>query len=220
MCEHTSKEQDNTTRLLNEISALPQPWLGINSLGHELLQLKNDPEFWLALAACADGDFAKMDEWQQARKPEREKSIAVLGHMPELGPFLIHVRDTLHSIARLRSFPLERPDIELRCCLPTDEVVKGANGILEVKPYVGARQLEGQFRDFLNGLDSRRLRECQTCNGVFWARRTDRRYCSEACGNRLRVKKWSENPDNREKAKRRRQQRRAETKGRRDDERL
>jgi len=42
----------------------------------------------------------------------------------------------------------------------------------------------------LDDLDLRRIRECASCKGLFWARRSDQVACHKDCANRIRVSRF------------------------------
>jgi|ERR1035437_1332740 predicted RNA-binding Zn ribbon-like protein len=50
-------------------------------------------------------------------------------------------------------------------------------------------RLEEIYR-LLNGLELSRIRECQSCNRLFWAKRSDRTGCGKVCANRVRFKRF------------------------------
>ena len=49
------------------------------------------------------------------------------------------------------------------------------------------------FADAVQGVEAKRIRECQACSRIFWAGRITQKGCSPACANRIRVDKWRKN---------------------------
>jgi hypothetical protein len=48
------------------------------------------------------------------------------------------------------------------------------------------------FSDAIDGIDVRRIRLCEVCENLFWAKRLDQVFCSKACSGLQRVQRWRE----------------------------
>lgn len=85
----------------------------------------------------------------------------------------------------------------------TREVVVSVKGTLipttyniEIDPH-GQAQTKTNITvslvdEALKGVDATRVRECQICNKIFWAGRTNQHCCSKNCAHVLRTRRWRE----------------------------
>lgn len=48
------------------------------------------------------------------------------------------------------------------------------------------------FADVIDGADVRRIRLCEVCENLFWAKRLDQVFCSKACSGLQRIQRWRE----------------------------
>jgi hypothetical protein len=55
-----------------------------------------------------------------------------------------------------------------------------------------ARFQKGLFADAIDGVDTRRIRLCNVCEQLFWAKRLDQVFCSKACSGLKRIHRWRE----------------------------
>lgn len=60
----------------------------------------------------------------------------------------------------------------------------------------------GQILGTLQGVEARRIKECPTCQKIFWAGRFDQPCCSKRCGGALRTRRWRQRYPERYKLRR------------------
>lgn len=105
--------------------------------------------------------------------------------------------DVFHQLARLQG-PGEVFN------LPTtpgsqQKVVLDAQNRLQIEPvYPLFAKLWQDFCEALQDLDVSRIRECQICLNLFWARRSDQVACDRVCANRLRVQRFNKKQQERQ----------------------
>jgi len=85
--------------------------------------------------------------------------------------------------------PIQPYDIELPDPPSYQRLTFKADGTGVIVESPLRARVEEIYR-LLNGLDLSRIRECQSCHRLFWARRSDRTGCGKVCANRLRSKRF------------------------------
>jgi hypothetical protein len=85
--------------------------------------------------------------------------------------------------------PIQPDDIELPDQPSFRRLTFKADGTGVILESPSRARLEEIYR-LLNGLELSRIRECQSCNRLFWAKRSDRTGCGKVCANRIRFKRF------------------------------
>lgn len=71
-----------------------------------------------------------------------------------------------------------------------------------VDPEGKVRISKDLFTEAVEGVEARRIRECEVCNRIFWAGRLDQWCCSPRCARVLRTRRWRANYQDKYKLKR------------------
>ncbi len=111
---------------------------------------------------------------------ETKRYLEAMAHMVDAYSFIRETRNNLRKIAKLRNrFDRAHKDVALwrsPMAIPA-EVSIDMHGMISVTISPLGRALEG--------VDSDRIRECESCDAIYWAGRLDARTCSTKCTNLL-----------------------------------
>lgn len=89
-------------------------------------------------------------------------------------------RDFLSIVYSLKGFQEYRFDKE-KMPFPTRHCLQGTAVIFDVDEKARIDFQNGPLTGVLQGVDARRLRQCDVCQKVFWAYRLNQKWCSTTC---------------------------------------
>lgn len=147
----------------------------------------------LSLANAELGSAGDLDLWLRTSGDTAEHAGELSLRLAEFGDLRACLRELLSSAAEGRPLPADAVERLNDASARIPRVARLAGGEVTQVP-VGAgptplalARIAWSAMDILGGPDRERLRRCGACGRFFAATRTDRVWCSDRCGNRIRV---------------------------------
>ena len=140
-------------------------------------EMQHSPEEWFARKLLGAGVPESLRQYIVGQQNEAE-----FNEMMRRYEFVRTCRQSLRDIIR-GTHTKQSESLWLSLSLPSNVMID-KNGIIRVG-------LDG-FSRAIDGVETRRLRECEICGYIFWARRITQYACTTNCANTLRVRRSRE----------------------------
>jgi hypothetical protein len=152
----------------------------VRAIDHQMRdtqEMQQSPEEWFARKLLEAGVPENLRQHTVGQHNEAE-----FNEMVRRYEFVRTCRQSLRDIIR-GTQTKQRESLWLSLSFPSNVMID-KNGIIRVGL--------DEFSRAIDGVDARRLRECQICGYIFWARRITQYACTTNCANALRVRRWRE----------------------------
>jgi len=152
----------------------------VRAIDHQMRdtqEMQHSPEEWFARKLLGAGVPENLRQHIVGQHNEAE-----FNEMVRRYEFVRTSRQSLRNIIR-GTQTKESDSLWLSLSLPSNVMID-KNGIIRVGL--------DEFSRAIDGVEARRLRECEICGHIFWARRITQYACATNCANALRVRRWRE----------------------------
>jgi hypothetical protein len=140
-------------------------------------EMKNCPEEWFARKLLGAGVPENLRQYVMG-----QQNGAEFNEMVRRYEFVRTSRQSLRDI--IRGIGTKPSDSFWQSLSLLSNIMIDKSGIIRVGL--------DEFSRAIDGVEARRLRECEVCGYIFWARRVTQYGCTTKCANTLRVRRWRE----------------------------
>lgn len=152
----------------------------VRAIDHQMRdtqEMRHSPEEWFARKLLGAGVPENLRQYIVGQQNEAE-----FNEMVRRYEFVRICRQSLRDIIR-GTQTTQSDSLWLSLSLASNVMID-KNGIIRVGL--------DEFSRAIDGAEARRLRECEICGYIFWARRITQYACTTNCANTLRVRRWRE----------------------------